>query len=183
MTNASDERDTDAAAGAQPGRYGQSLCRSSVGRTHEQFNFHRALAARGLHPRPDGIRLLTGFDERNSAPTGLSLGTSLLGHDFPQRTTNTTLMLLTAGERVICILSATQAARRKILTKNPSVSVRRGVISRPSSEISAARRNRKARSPRAFVTSAGGAMAKPGWRPRKARTWAPFSSSSTEHVT
>ena len=40
---------------------------------------------------------------------------------------------------------------RSTATKNPSVSVRRGVISSPSSVISTARRNRKARSPSASV--------------------------------
>ena len=45
--------------------------------------------------------------------------------------------------------------RNRTLTKKPSVSVRRGVMSRPSSDIKAARRNRNARSPNASATSGG----------------------------
>ena len=47
-------------------------------------------------------------------------------------------------------------SRRSTATKNPSVSVRRGVINRPSSDSRAALANMKARSPSALATSAGG---------------------------
>ena len=53
-------------------------------------------------------------------------------------------------------------------TKNPSVSVRRGVICRPSSVISTAWRKISARSPSGASSSAGGATAKSGWRAEKA---------------
>ncbi len=55
------------------------------------------------------------------------------------------------------------AVRRfKIATKNPSVPVRRGVISQPSGDCSAALANASALSPSAVTVSAGGTTAKPG---------------------
>ncbi len=60
--------------------------------------------------------------------------------------------------------------RRSTETKNPSVSVRRGVISNPSSIASTARRNRNARSPSGAVASANGTTANAGCRARKPRT-------------
>jgi hypothetical protein len=63
-----------------------------------------------------------------------------------------------------------QDARRITATKKPSVSVRRGVINRPSSVASTARRNRNPRSPSAAVVSATGMIVNSGCRARKRRT-------------
>jgi len=66
--------------------------------------------------------------------------------------------------------------------KKPSVSVRRGVISQPSSEVSAALLNIYARPPRAFATSADFDTDYAGPPPVKFRISAPFSWASTEQV-
>ena len=68
-------------------------------------------------------------------------------------------------------------------TKNPSVPVRRGVISQPSGDCSAALARRRRPCPRARRRSAsGGTTANSGWRATKARTCSPFSCASTEQV-
>ena len=55
-------------------------------------------------------------------------------------------------------------------TKNPSVCVRRGVISSPSGERWTASRNAAARSPSTSATCSGCSAVKCGCRPRNART-------------
>ena len=81
---------------------------------------------------------------------------------------------MTASRYAACFFST--------LTKNPSVPVRRGVISQPSGEASAASAKASALSHSAVTVCAGGRTANSGWRVRKALTCAPFSGGSTEQV-
>ena len=66
-------------------------------------------------------------------------------------------------------------------TKNPSVPVRRGVISKPSGDCRTAPANSLALSPNTVTVSAGGTSVNSGWRATKARIWSPFSGGNTEH--
>src|SRR3954451_225575 len=68
-------------------------------------------------------------------------------------------------------------------TKNPSVPVRRGVISQPSSERSAACSKSSALSQSTRAVSFGGWIENSEWRPMKALTCSLFSLGNTEHVT
>ena len=61
--------------------------------------------------------------------------------------------------------------------------VRRGVISQPSAERSAAFSKSSALSHSTLAVSCGGTTANSGWRAAKARTCSLFSAGSTEHVT
>src|SRR5690349_2843552 len=79
-------------------------------------------------------------------------------------------------------VSAAHQPFRNTLTKNPSVPVRRGVISQPSSERSAACAKSSALSQSTLTVSSGGTTENSGWRARKARTCSPFSAGSTEQV-
>src|ERR1051325_1181573 len=67
-------------------------------------------------------------------------------------------------------------------TKNPSVPVSRGVIKMSPPDRRAAFENTKARSPSTRVSASVASTENEGFRPRNARTWAPFSSSKTEQV-
>src|SRR5581483_2117389 len=80
-------------------------------------------------------------------------------------------------------IMGSQALRRSSETKKPSVSVVRGVSRTPSAARRAALPNMKARSPNALMTSAPAAAENSGYRARKPRICAPFSSSRTEQVT
>src|SRR5437016_1741026 len=67
-------------------------------------------------------------------------------------------------------------------TKNPSVPVRRGVISQPSADCLAAAANASALSHSMLAVCDGATTVKPPWRRRKPRTCSPFSGGSTEQV-
>ncbi len=73
------------------------------------------------------------------------------------------------GSGLSSIGNRSHAARRSRLTKNPSVSVRRGVISNPSPEISAARRKKIGALAERLAISAGFSTEKSGRRSTKAR--------------
>src|SRR5262249_34695521 len=67
-------------------------------------------------------------------------------------------------------------------TKNPSVPVRRGVISQPSADCSAASANASALSQSTPAVCSGGTTVNSEWRPTNALTCSPFSSARTEQV-
>src|SRR5262249_31371137 len=112
----------------------------------------RGLANFGIGPlaRPDGR-------ERggNRRPFGLAMWRSRRGRSRPRWRPVHGAHSLTRGDPLVRPSIRQPPEARITDTKKPSVSVRRGVISRPSSDISTARRNSKARSPSAFATSLG----------------------------